>query len=184
MPRIYSSREIGRIVGADPSSINRWIDAGILRAFRTPGGHRRVLEEDLLDFLEESGMPLPEDLQVQQRHVLLVDEDKSWLRTTRRALMRADETLQVQMASSIIEALILIGDLHPDLVVLNVHGAKIDPVDLCQQILQVTQAQGTMVVATTKQHSPTLEKRLKEVGVAQVLAKPFNAIVLLEMFGS
>lgn len=39
------------LLGVSESTIRRWADAGELRSFRTPGGHRRILEEDLRSLL-------------------------------------------------------------------------------------------------------------------------------------
>jgi excisionase family DNA binding protein len=36
-----------RILGVDESTLRRWADAGQIRAFRTPGGHRRFAEADV-----------------------------------------------------------------------------------------------------------------------------------------
>ena len=36
-----------RILGVDESTLRRWADAGHIRAFRTPGGHRRFAEADV-----------------------------------------------------------------------------------------------------------------------------------------
>ena len=36
-----------QLLGVSESTIRRWADAGELRSYRTSGGHRRVLEEDL-----------------------------------------------------------------------------------------------------------------------------------------
>ncbi len=35
------------LLGVSESTLRRWANAGDVRAFRTPGGHRRILEEDL-----------------------------------------------------------------------------------------------------------------------------------------
>jgi excisionase family DNA binding protein len=35
------------LLGVSESTIRRWADAGEIRSFRTAGGHRRVMEEDL-----------------------------------------------------------------------------------------------------------------------------------------
>jgi excisionase family DNA binding protein len=35
------------LLGVSESTIRRWADAGDIRSFRTRGGHRRILEEDL-----------------------------------------------------------------------------------------------------------------------------------------
>jgi len=36
-----------RILGVDESTLRRWADAGQIRAFRTPGGHRRFAKADV-----------------------------------------------------------------------------------------------------------------------------------------
>jgi excisionase family DNA binding protein len=36
-----------RLLGVDESTLRRWADAGQVRAFRTPGGHRRFAEADV-----------------------------------------------------------------------------------------------------------------------------------------
>ena len=37
-----------RLLGVDPDTLRRWADTGRLRAFTTPGGHRRFLRADLV----------------------------------------------------------------------------------------------------------------------------------------
>jgi excisionase family DNA binding protein len=40
-----------QVLGVDASTLRLWTDAGRIRAFRTPGGHRRYRQEDLTVFL-------------------------------------------------------------------------------------------------------------------------------------
>jgi excisionase family DNA binding protein len=40
-----------RLLGVDESTLRRWADAGQIRTFRTPGGHRRFSESDLSGLL-------------------------------------------------------------------------------------------------------------------------------------
>jgi excisionase family DNA binding protein len=39
------------ILGVDQSTLRRWSDRGLVPVFRTPGGHRRYNEQDLIAFL-------------------------------------------------------------------------------------------------------------------------------------
>ena len=41
-------------LGVSESTIRRWADAGDLRSFRTRGGHRRILEDDLKQFMSQA----------------------------------------------------------------------------------------------------------------------------------
>ncbi|MEO6398258.1 MAG: helix-turn-helix domain-containing protein [Tepidiformaceae bacterium] len=47
------------LLGVSESTIRRWADAGEIGSFRTPGGHRRILEDDLKRFLASTPGPAP-----------------------------------------------------------------------------------------------------------------------------
>src|SRR6185437_13045088 len=46
-----------RMLNVDESTLRRWADAGQVRTFRTPGGHRRFAEGDVREIVH--GRPLP-----------------------------------------------------------------------------------------------------------------------------
>ena len=43
-----------RMLGVNESTLRNWADSGVIRAFRTPGGHRRFLREDLLTAMQRA----------------------------------------------------------------------------------------------------------------------------------
>jgi excisionase family DNA binding protein len=43
------------LLGVSESTIRRWADAGEIRSYRTNGGHRRVLEDDLKQLIVSAG---------------------------------------------------------------------------------------------------------------------------------
>ncbi len=60
------------ILGVHEGTVRRWADAGALPSYRTPGGHRRFLSEDVVGFLGKrraSGGP-NQELQVLETRVL------------------------------------------------------------------------------------------------------------------
>lgn len=44
-----------RVLGVDESTLRRWADSGHVRAFRTPGGHRRFAESDIQELVSGRG---------------------------------------------------------------------------------------------------------------------------------
>lgn len=52
--RWLSINEACAMVGVDQSTLRRWSDAGKVPVFRTPGGHRRYAENDLLSLVGAS----------------------------------------------------------------------------------------------------------------------------------
>ena len=49
------------LLGVSESTVRRWSDAGEVRSYRTNGGHRRVLEEDIRLLLAGSAPPAARD---------------------------------------------------------------------------------------------------------------------------
>ena len=50
-PRWVNLGRACEILGVNESTVRRWADSGEIRCFRTPGGHRRFAEEDLLTLI-------------------------------------------------------------------------------------------------------------------------------------
>jgi len=58
--------QAARFLGVHPVTLRRWADGGEIPCLRTPGGHRRFLEEDLVAFLSgrrrEASLPVSEEI--------------------------------------------------------------------------------------------------------------------------
>ena len=48
-----------RLLGVNESTLRSWADGGVIRAFRTPGGHRRFLRDDLYAALQRTAESQP-----------------------------------------------------------------------------------------------------------------------------
>ena len=81
-----SLRDACRMLDVSNTTLRQWADNGYLRVYRTPGGHRRFLRDDL-----ESFANAPEQAQEQGREDAIED---SALRKIRRSLSRNDVVKQ------------------------------------------------------------------------------------------
>lgn len=182
MSRVYSSRQIGKMIGADPSSVNRWIDGGRLEAYRTPGGHRRVQEADLIAFLDACGMPRPAALSAGQSRVLLLDPDARRSSSLRRALQRAEAGLTVDAAATTVDALLQLGEGAADGLVIALEAGG-DAADLCRQLKADARTKRMAIVAAGAKISAALRRKLEAAGADAVLVRPFKAAALLDAIG-
>ena len=58
---IISTRAVAEVLGVSEATVKRWSDAGTLRCFRTPGGHRKFRLRDVKAFLaDQEGQPEPQ----------------------------------------------------------------------------------------------------------------------------
>ncbi|MFA9460996.1 helix-turn-helix domain-containing protein [Thiohalorhabdus sp. Cl-TMA] len=58
MKENLSPKEVAEAIDVSESSVKRWVDGGRLEAFRTAGGHRRILQEEALRFARSEGFRL------------------------------------------------------------------------------------------------------------------------------
>jgi methanogenic corrinoid protein MtbC1 len=75
--------------------MKRWVDSGLLRAERTPGGHRKITVADLLAFLRSRGRPMPslEGLAVLVEHVSGPNIEAATPEALAGVLVRGDATV-------------------------------------------------------------------------------------------
>ena len=81
-----SLRDACRLLDVSDTTLRQWGDSGYIRVYRTPGGHRRFLREDI-----ESFVKAPEQAHEQGREDAI---EGSALRKIRRRLIRDDVVKQ------------------------------------------------------------------------------------------
>jgi excisionase family DNA binding protein len=66
--RVYSTYQVAAFCHVHHTSIIHWVNENKLKAYTTPGGHRRICEEDLVAFMKQYGIPMPEELKYRKRN--------------------------------------------------------------------------------------------------------------------
>jgi PAS domain S-box-containing protein len=111
--------------------------------------------------------------------VLVVDDDQSMRQIIQRAL-NSKPGISVQMASSGMEALVKLGDYKPDAIVLDLFMPAMDGVELCRHIKSTPDlAEIGVLVVTGLPDSPEAQI-IRDSGLAEVLAKPFEVKTFLD----
>ena len=179
MNRIFTSHEVASLVQVSPSSVLKWIEQGKLRAFRTPGGHRRVACEELVDFLRAHRLPVPRELEGDRVRLLVIDDEATWLRALGAFLQRADSRIEVSLAESALDGLLKVGLSRPEVVLLDSYMPGMDGLEVCRRLKASEETAHIAVLAMSGRPSAELEKRFLEAGAAAFLPKPLQAAAVL-----
>jgi excisionase family DNA binding protein len=178
--RFFTTKQIADMCGVHITTAIRWIDAGELRAYRTPGGRRRVAADELQGFLDKHKIPVALRGRPQ---VLVVDDDEVVLRAMARQL-NAKGRYEVTTASSAYDALITIGQKTPDLVVLDLLMPRVDGYEACRAIKSSPHGSKIKVVCVTGRYSSDALRKVKELGALGCYSKEQAAHGLLEIVES
>ncbi|MEW6441089.1 MAG: helix-turn-helix domain-containing protein [bacterium] len=165
--RLYTTVDLAKVCNVSLRTIIRWVDEGRLASFRTPGGHRRVREEDLRDFLDRYRIPFSSDLRAQPQKILIAgprgdlpkDELDALERIFRQVLRRASDAYQVCVTEGLFEASVRAGLVQPDIVILFCRKYGTSVREFCRALRNVSETRNVRILlldggaAASKPHS-------------------------------
>jgi excisionase family DNA binding protein len=172
----FTTFEISQICGVNPTTVQNWIKGKRLKAFKTPGGHRRVRREDLISFMKEFGMPLPEGLMQNPPLAMVVDDENDILDMLEDLLKSGDDEINVVRAQSGIAALLMIGEYRPDLLILDIMMPGMNGYEVCQKVKANSSTQNIRIVAISGDHNPAVRERILNAGADLFFTKPLDIV--------
>lgn len=120
---LFTASEVARLCQVDLKTIHNWAERGTIRHFRTPGRHLRFRREDVLDFLRRYGYPVPESLRAGKPKVVAIEGNGGRVEALRESL---DEHFEVTFFGDPFDALIAVGSVAPDALVLGLDLQGVD----------------------------------------------------------
>jgi excisionase family DNA binding protein len=181
---LLTSHEVGRMLQVNPSSINKWVKDGRIRAFRTPGGHRRIKAADLVIFLKNHQMPVPRNLSgAVRKRLLIVDDDPKQLSALFRLFKPFAERVEVQVVDNGIDALLQIGSFNPHMAILDVFMPQVDGFEILRRLKAKEETHDIMVVMTTGEITADIAEKGSAGGALRCMPKPIDVKQILKDLG-
>lgn len=178
-PRKFTTMEVGRMLGVNYTTVNNWIRAGKLPAYQTPGGHRRIMEDELREFLSKFGMPAPPELNDRPR-ILIVDDEASYLNMLKRWFERYTD-YNVSATGNSVEALLIAGEEKPALMLLDILMPGMDGVEVCKMIKSRPGTRVIKVIGISGKADAETRKELIAAGALECLDKSLAMPELMEI---
>ena len=85
---LFTAPQVAKICSTDLKTIHNWVNRGEIKSFRTPGRHLRFRRQDILDFLNRFGYPIPDGFSPSRKRVVLCEGSDATRRSLKRALDR------------------------------------------------------------------------------------------------
>ena len=171
--KAYSTAEAAGLLDCSAPAVIRWIEEGKIKAYRTPGGHRRILKKDLAAFAQVFGFPLSYEDAVYRR-ILVIDDEPEVLALVRKGLNSKMENIQVETASDGVSGLIKFGEVKPDLVLLDLKMPGMDGIEVISRLKADPKTSHVKMLVLSGHMSRGNMKKLKDLGIEDYLTKPFN----------
>jgi excisionase family DNA binding protein len=172
----FTTFEISQLCEVNPTTVQNWVKERKLKAFVTPGGHRRIKREDLLNFLAEFRMPIPPEVAPKMPLVMIVDDERDIREMLVELMTESEARIEVASAENGVEALLKIGERAPDLLILDIRMPGMNGIEVCRQLKSSPRNQRIKIAAISGDTSSSTQQQILDAGVDLFFTKPLNIL--------
>jgi excisionase family DNA binding protein len=172
----YSTHDVARICCVTPTTVIRWIEDGLIPAFKTVGGHRRVRREDLERVCQERGIPFTVPTGDEVGRLLVIDDEPVVLDLVRDVVKDLSHQFDVEVARDAFDAGRLVALFRPQLIFLDLMMPGVDGFEVCARLKRDTSTMHTEIIAITGYYTEANMERILSAGAAACLKKPLDVV--------
>ncbi len=170
--KVLSTKHAARLCKVALSTIVYWFDKGLIKGYRTPGGHRRIFLRDLEVFMQEHEIPLAGRLPDEKFRVLIVDDEPRIAEFFIHSLETLDGEIEFASAVNGFQAGRLLTTFRPNIVFLDIVMPGLDGFEVCKLIKHDPDTRDVEVIAITGHDSPDNVQKILKAGAKKILKKP------------
>lgn len=168
-----STLEAARLMGMAVRSVQLMVDRGELTAWKTPGGHRRIMRRSVIAWLENQTRPQPTTssrslgpagsgggpmfASVQPPKILLIEDSTHYQNLVNLLVKQHFPSVQLQVADDGIAGLAMTGQFQPDVLIVDILLPGIDGAALITSLRSHPQFADLRLVVITSLQGEQLE---------------------------
>ena len=181
-----TTREAAMLLGVSVGTVQLWVESGLLKAWKTTGGHRRVMRDSVSALLQnkpevmarqalvrEYPVPMaPVPLAMRRLSVLVVEEDPALIHVYDTAIKKWPWTPDLTIAANGMTALLKMGRQSPDLLITELNMSQLDGFEMLRAIRSTPWLDTTAIVVVSGLDAVQIAARGGLPPGIEVLPKP------------
>jgi excisionase family DNA binding protein len=181
-----TTREAATLLGVSVGTVQLWVESGLLQAWKTAGGHRRVLRDSVDHLLHKASIPSPMPAPVtqpsfnpQRLSVMVVEDDPNLLRLYEANISRWPMAPEITLVSNAVEALLLLGQKSPAMLITDLSMAGMDGFKMLSVLHNSPAMANTTILVVTGLDAEEIASKGGIPAGIEVLQKPISFTHLL-----
>jgi excisionase family DNA binding protein len=175
--------EVAEMLMVNPVTVRQWAARGLLRAVKTPGGHRRFLLRDVEEFARARGSSPGAVMPATPERVLIVADEPQFGLYLAELIALRNADIAIELAHDGFDAGIKTESFRPHAVVLDVTVPGLDAFEVCRLLRARAGLEQIRVIVVSSGETQESIERLIAAGASACLHKPVEAKTLLRELG-
>jgi excisionase family DNA binding protein len=182
----YSTADVAARLGVSVPTVQRWVDAGHLKAWKTVGGHRRIDAQSAERLFQGrlAGSELPTDEGGGPATVIIVDDNPDDRDLLAAIVKRALPEAHLTVFDNAIQALVAIGQRAPTVLITDIVMPYMDGLEMLRQLADRCVVSPALIVAVSANCDAKGRPRHVLPERVHFVPKPIDADALAEMLRS
>ena len=170
----YSTTEAAVLLDVAVRTVQLWVERGVLNAWKTPGGHRRIEATSVQRLLDERRRVASADCRI-----LIVEDQPEHAEFLKLFVQAVVPRATIQIARNGLAAMLCIGREPPTLVLLDLMMPHMDGFEMLRELAVDRELQRMRIIVVSSMDDEDIRRRGGLPGtVAAVLRKPIEFEVL------
>jgi len=180
-----TTSEACQLIGVSKTIVKRLADEGILKTWKTPGGHRRLLKSSVEAYinlfnennsqeLDEKAFKSSED---QPLKILIVEDDPQTAMLLTSVVNALQLNTQIEVAKDGYEGLMKIGENTPDIIFSDLNMPNMDGYALINAIRNFNKTKGTTIIIITAEEASEINRKALPTDVV-IMHKPIQIDII------
>lgn len=148
-----TTREAAELLGVSLRTVQLWAESGLLEAWKTEGGHRRISRNSVQRLLHGDNYPLPRlappEQSFERLKILVVEDDSVLLKLYKTVVASWNLPVELITAGNGVEGLIRVGRDTPDLMITDLSMPGMDGFELIRSLATSSFREGMEIVVVT-----------------------------------
>lgn len=148
-PEVVSTREAANLLGVALRTAQLWVESGVLRAWKTAGGHRRILRSSVDAVLADRRKSIKGERREAAFKVVIVEDEPDLLKLYELRFAEWDLPVELITATNGFEGLIRIGESRPQLLVTDLNMPGMDGFRMIRSLRNSPAFRNLKIIAVT-----------------------------------
>ncbi len=167
-----STQQAAKLLSVSIRTVQSWVAKGVLPAWKTPGGHCRILRSEIDNRLHEKQQFIDGSDKEKTVNVLVIEDEPVLLELYRFRIEAWKMPLKLNMATDGFEGLILAGKCNPDIIITDLMMPGMDGFQMLKALEQNKDQNNTRIIVVTSLSNEEIETRGSLPDNILVLNKP------------